>query len=197
MGGGGSKVSGPRGSRHLGGSRPLSVPVCQRTSLHQVSKVTIHPSPATPEDSRLALAPPFLSAPQIQHSAHPPPPNKCYSSCIFNLLSDAIILYTPCSLILMQLLLFIVGLFYPLILFHSTPPRLSLCPGVRARVLICVLMLCLVQSEQTGRRVNGCKRTRRKRGRSTCGSSSVCDLLDVAIINIWSPIAYPLGLAHY
>lgn len=119
---GGSKVSGPRGSRHLGGSRPLSVPVCQRTSLHQVSKVTIHPSPATPEDSRLALAPPFLSAPQIQHSAPPPPPNKCYSSCIFNLLSDAIILYTPCSLILMQLLLFIVGLFYPLILFHSTPP---------------------------------------------------------------------------
>lgn len=41
-------------------------------------------------------------------------PNKCSSSCIFNILTDAIILYTPCSLILMPLLLFIARHFFSL-----------------------------------------------------------------------------------
>lgn len=87
-----------------------------------------HPSlewmtPGTPEDSHLAVAPLHFSLP-LKHNSELPhhSPNKCYSSCIFNLLTDAIILYTPCSLILMQLLLFIAGRF-PLLLFHLKVPR--------------------------------------------------------------------------
>lgn len=83
-----------------------------------------HPSlewmtPGTPEDSHLAVAPLHFSLP-LKHNSELPrhSPNKCYSSCIFNLLTDAIILYTPCSLILMQLLLFIAGRFF----FFSLPP---------------------------------------------------------------------------
>lgn len=66
-----------------------------------------------------------------------PPPNKCYSSCIFNLLSDAIILYTPCSLILMQLLLFIVGLFFTLLYYFIRTPPPPVSPPVHVRVRSC------------------------------------------------------------
>lgn len=76
-------------------------------------------APGTPEDSHLAVAPLHFSAP-LKHNSERPhhSPNKRYSSCIFNLLTDAIILYTPCSLILMQLLLFIAGR-------PPTPPIIS------------------------------------------------------------------------
>lgn len=97
-----------------------------------------HPSlewmtPGTPEDSHLAVAPLHFSLP-LKHNSELPhrSPNKCYSSCIFNLLTDAIILYTPCSLILMQLLLFIAGRF-SLLLFHLKVP-LSQCVCVRAHL---------------------------------------------------------------
>ena len=103
-----------------------------------------HPSlewmtPGTPEDSHLAVAPLHFSLP-LKHNSELPhhSPNKCYSSCIFNLLTDAIILYTPCSLILMQLLLFIAGHFFflpPLLLFHlKVPLPLSRCVCVRAHL---------------------------------------------------------------
>lgn len=89
--------------------------------------------------------------------------------------------------------------FTPYIISFISPPPPSVSPPQCACmcVLICVLMQCLVRSEQTGRRVNECKRRTRNRGRSTCGSSSIYDLLYVAIINIWSPIVYPLWHAHY
>lgn len=64
--------------------------------------------------------------PLTQHRAFP---NKRSTSCIFNLLTDAIILYTPRSLILMQLLLFIAGGFFPpLLLFHLGACALIVCP---------------------------------------------------------------------
>lgn len=86
-------------------------------------------TPGTPEDSHLAVAPLHFSLPlkhnsELSHHS----PNKRYSSCIFNLLTDAIILYTPCSLILMQLLLFIAGRFSPpIILFESASPSVCVC----------------------------------------------------------------------
>jgi len=91
-------------------------------------------TPGTPEDSHLAVAPLHFSLPlkhnsELSHHS----PNKRYSSCIFNLLTDAIILYTPCSLILMQLLLFIAGSF-SLLLFHLKVP-LSQC--------VCVCCMCV------------------------------------------------------
>lgn len=124
-------VSGPCSICHLRGGPTVSCACLSLYILLLVSKVTTpplsspaHPSlewmtPGTPEDSHLAVAPLHFSLP-LKHNSELPrhSPNKCYSSCIFNLLTDAIILYTPCSLILMQLLLFIAGRFF----FFFLPP---------------------------------------------------------------------------
>lgn len=108
---------------------------CPRSlSIHPAQPSLEWMAPGTPEDSHLALAP--LHFPSNTTPPVPPTHNKCYSSCIFNLLSDAIILYTPCSLILMELLLFIVGLFFTLLYYfiHPPPPSLSLSPSVCVHV---------------------------------------------------------------
>ena len=70
----------------------------------------------------------FLSLPHKHNSelSHRSP-NKCYNSCIFNLLTDAIILYMPCSLILMQLLLFMARRFLPPILSFESASALNVC----------------------------------------------------------------------
>lgn len=91
-------------------------------------------TPGTLEDSHLAVAPLHFSLPlkhNSEHSRRPVPrphPNKHYSSCIFNLLTDAIILHTPRSLILMQLLLF-TARHFPLLLFHLEEPPPPRCGG--------------------------------------------------------------------
>lgn len=122
------------------------VPVCHCTSCCWCPRSQLPPSPAhpvlewmtpgTPEDSHLAVAPLHFSLPlkhnsELSHHS----PNKRYSSCIFNLLTDAIILYTPCSLILMQLLLFIAGKFFPpIISFESASLSMCVCVCVCAHL---------------------------------------------------------------
>lgn len=99
-----------------------------------ISPAPAHPllewmTPGTPEDSHLAVAPHNFSLP-LKHNSELSYHclNKRYSSCIFNLLTDAIILYTLCSLILMQLLLFIAGLFFPSIIsFESASASVCVC----------------------------------------------------------------------
>lgn len=152
-------------------------------------------TPGTPEDSHLAVAPLHFSLPlkhnsELSHHS----PNKRYSSCIFNLLTDAIILYTPCSLILMQLLLFIAGRFSPpIILFESASPSVCVC----ARS-VCAGTKPVVQSERADSGVNECKRrTRKEGGRGPRCRGSISDLLYMDIINMWSHISYSLCHARY
>lgn len=152
-------------------------------------------TPGTLEDSHLAVAPLHFSLPlkhnsELSHHS----PNKRYSSCIFNLLTDAIILYTPCSLILMQLLLFIAGRFSPpIILFESASPSVCVC----ARS-VCAGTRPVVQSERADSGVNECKRrTRKEGGRGPRCRGSISDLLYMDIINMWSHISYSLCHARY
>lgn len=113
------------------------MPVCHCTSSCLCPRSQLRPPPAhpliewmtpgTPEDSHLAVAPLHFSLP-LKHNSELScrSPNKRHGSCIFNLLTDAIILYTLCSLILMQLLLFIAGRF-SILLFHLKVPLCPVC----------------------------------------------------------------------
>lgn len=149
-------------------------------------------TPGTLEDNHLAVALLHFSLPLKHNTELPPaiPLNKCYSSCIFNLLTDAIIPYMPCSLILMQLFLFIAERFLnPLLLFHlkvPTPhPSLNVCSHLCAKTLFSPIRAAL-RAELMNER----------NGQGRGGSSSVYDLLYLAIINIyniWSHVSYPLS----
>lgn len=193
-------VFGPSSICHLWEGPSVSCACLSLYILLLVSKVTPPPrtplpahlslewmTPGTPEDSHLAVAPLHFSLPlkhnsELSHHS----PNKRYSSCIFNLLTDAIILYTPCSLILMQLLLFIAGRFSPpIILFESASP--SAC--------VCVHAQPVVQSERADSGVK--RRTRKEGGRGPRCRGLISDLLYMDIINMWSHISYSLCHAHY
>jgi hypothetical protein len=106
-------------------------------------------------------------------------PNKCSSSCIFNILTDAIILYTPCSLILMPLLLFIARHYFSLAPLISIE-RLLACWSV------CWHSKAIGPMRAADSRVNECRRRAREGDK---GSKSICDLLYPFSSDVWCQVS--------